>query len=511
MDEQQIRTLPDISLKSNHYLVDTTIPFLYQRRGILMLLKRAEMILGDDVGLGKTVESIVAFTYMKSSNSQYKALVFTEKGALKQWQKEFAWLAPKITTKIVTAETHPESQLRAKTLSNSDTDVLITTYSTAYDYGQYLIEGMGPQFVLFADEPNYFKNPETKLHEKVLEVAVEASRRYGLTATVIENKLEEALGVLRVITPGNVMSRARFYREFCIREKLRNKKIFVTVGYKNLDKFRDEIAPWYYGRRRTDPEVEQKLPEVITKDIEVILSKKQSQKVVEAMDRLFETATGAVKSIETLAALTIAQQMVNDTGLLNFTFGSAKTDALIEMLQNSLEGHRVIVFSRFRTLIDRLEADLTAAGVVSVRITGAESAEERELAIQRFMSDGKDRCNVLLGTRAAQKAINLQKAGHVFFYDLPWSYGLYKQAIGRADRTGSTHDKIGVYRLLACLHPDVANQVGGDKTVDHHVLKVLMKKKKLFDLLTGDETEIISDESEVVEIIEEVKHSWRQA
>lgn len=520
MDVQTIKTAPDLVLKPNRYFEDVQIPFLYQRRGILMMLIRRRMILGDDVGLGKTLEAIVAFSYMKARNPKLKALVLTEKIAYLQWLKEFEWLTPTLRVKLITPHTHQSPILRTRAYRQHGADVVITSYSAVtprkrrggqgeYRYGDHIREGLGPEWVLIADEPNYFKNPRSKLHRAIFNMTNDprtgAQRAYGLTATVLENRLEEVFGISRVVTPGIFASRAQFERDYCVIRKLPGIPARIVVGYKNLDRFRQQLEPAYYGRLQDDPEVMQALPDVISKDVEIEMEPEQSRKVLEAMDRIIQMPGGEVKQVDILPSLILAQQLANDPRLLGFKIPGAKVDALMEILTGSLSGERVVVFSKLRSMVDLLEVEINKAGMKTVRITGAEDQGEREESKRRFMTDGKDRCNVLLMTRAGQKAVNLQKGGHLFFFDLPWSYGLYRQTVGRLKRTGSSFKAVGVYRMLACLHPNTARLAGSVKTIDHHALAVVMRKFKLWQALTGDITEIESATSDMMEIYREIR------
>jgi superfamily II DNA/RNA helicase len=137
------------------------------------------------------------------------------------------------------------------------------------------------------------------------------------------------------------------------------------------------------------------------------------------------------------------------------------------------------------------------------------SDEDRDKA-KKLFQDLKSGYNVIVGNRALIKGINLQLASHIFLYDIPWSYGWYRQLVGRSKRTGSPYPCIGVYHMLACLHPDVAALVGSEETIDHHTLKVVKKKKTLFNAITGDVTDIESDTSEAVEIFNEIKKNYKK-
>lgn len=530
MDQQQIKIAKTLKLKPNPYFELVDRPFLYQKRGILLQIVRPRMVLGDDVGLGKTLEAIVAFTYLKAARPETRALVLTERLAFGQWTQEVKANTKGISAKIITSGTHEDPAARVRAFRQHGADLLITGYGQIYDYSHHLVEGLGPNWVLIADEPNYFKNTNTLLWKNMrgmvvgdltgkpyrmvrekdsegkpadrmvpIEKGSTAVRSYGLTATVIENRLEEAYGVFSIVSPHCFQSQAQFDKDYCVKKKVK-RGVYKTVKYKNLDVFRRQIEPYFYGRLQDDPEVEQELPQVLTKDLPIELSREQSTKVLEAMDRIIAMPGGEVKQVEILPAMILAQQLVDYPEVLGFNIRSEKMEALLEALTNSLQGEKVLIFSKLRRVIDAVEKSLKKSGLDCVRITGKETEQQRETAKRRFMSYGPDRCDLILGTKAIQKAVNLQEGGHLFCFDMPWSYGWYRQLVGRIKRTGSRHKRIGVYRMLGCLHPDIAMKAGGERTIDHFSLETVMKKFELFKAVTGDVTEIESVTSDVVDI-----------
>jgi SNF2 family DNA or RNA helicase len=243
--------------------------------------------------------------------------------------------------------------------------------------------------------------------------------------------------------------------------------------------------------------------------VEITASKEQSRKIVEAMDKILEMPTGEVKQIQLLPAMIWAQLLANDPRLLDFDVEGEKTNAIIEQLEGSLHRQRVVIFSKYRRTIDLKEKLLTARKHKVVRITGKESIEEKTAAKDHFMSDGRDHVPILMMTRAGQRAINLQKGGILLTVDMPWSYIDYRQLTGRLKRTGSTHQRIAVFRYLTRLHPDVARQVGTEETIDHYTLSVVHKKQKNWRAITGDAESIESNNSDVGEIYQMIRGSYR--
>jgi len=300
--------------------------------------------------------------------------------------------------------------------------------------------------------------------------------------------LEDVYGVLQVLTPGMFPTAKSFYDNYTIRilrnvgTKKEPRLAYQIIGYWNLNEFRNHIEPVYYGRLQTDPEVQQALPEVVEVDVPVEMGWEQSVKVMEATNRILQMPRGEINKLTVLAALTRAQQLCNDPELLEFNIPSAKTSALVETLTKHLHGEKVIIHSKFKPTICRLASLLKTHGIESVHITGDDDQTARNRAREEF---NYGLTPVLLMTRAGLKAGNLQAGGHIFFYDLPWTYSSYRQGVGRIKRTGSLHKRVVSYRMLALLHPRVAN--GDNRTVDHHILRLIQSKAQIHNVLTGDE------------------------
>ena len=151
---------------------------------------------------------------MLSRDPEANVVVFTERSALLQWKKEIEWLCPGLQTMVVTADTHKDIQERKKLLRDSRIKIKITTYYTVYSYLEDLLAGLGPKPIVIADECNYFKNCGTKMFKQMQLLSQAAFRFYGLTATIIENRLEEAYHILRVVAPGTIPSRKYFDNHF---------------------------------------------------------------------------------------------------------------------------------------------------------------------------------------------------------------------------------------------------------------------------------------------------------
>jgi ATP-dependent DNA helicase len=116
------------------------------------------------------------------------------------------------------------------------------------------------------------------------------------------------------------------------------------------------------------------------------------------------------------------------------------------------EGHKVLIFSQFKTQLDLLEQYAYLRDWNVCRIDGSIPQAERQAQIKAFNmpATGKkeqNRVNLfLLSTRAGGQGINLAAADTVILYDSDWNPQQDLQAQDRAHRIGQVNNVI-VYRL----------------------------------------------------------------
>lgn len=121
---------------------------------------------------------------------------------------------------------------------------------------------------------------------------------------------------------------------------------------------------------------------------------------------------------------------------------------LLDRLLPSLfeRGHKVLIFSQFKTQLDILEdyaKDLRRWNVC--RIDGSVAQDDRRQQIKEFNSN-PDYKLFLLSTRAGGQGINLASADTVILFDSDWNPQQDLQAQDRAHRIGQTRPVV-IYRL----------------------------------------------------------------
>lgn len=485
---KEVRSRSDLKVKPSKYLKATFTGFDgvelplslrdYQIKGVLHLASMPRFLLGDDTGLGKTLQSISALAYLWNSNPMTKAVVLTTKSAIDQWRDEFVKFTLGVQTFTVSgSKAEREAQYYAFQAATGPSVLIMGYRSAVNDFSTLQHWG---DYVLITDEATAYKTPTTQVHKVILWLSKKASRVWALTATLIKNNLMEGYGIYNVLVPGLFpAAKNRFMVEYCVIKMQsigRGRQVPIIVGYRKEDiaKFREMIDPYFLGRPKH--EVSNELPSLTMRDIKVAMTPKQLFKYGEATDGLLDVIKGGEaeqKETTKLTALIYCQQIVNDLALIGYDGeDSPKLDALAELLEEDLEGEKVIVFTRFKKMVDIAMPYLKGKGFECVRITGDEDATERRTAAKKFQ-DPKDKTRVCFITMAGSEAVNLQAAKAIIFYDSPWSAGDYLQVLGRMIRIGSQHDKVYAIHLIT------------QGTIDGYVAQVLKRKMNLIESVLG--------------------------
>ena len=353
-----------------------------------------------------------------------------------------------------------------------------------------------------------FKNPSTKTWQVCRFLADRANRVYGLTATLLKNKLMEGFSIYKVIVPEVFKSKTAFMNDYCV-TKLQsiagsNRKIPIVVGYKNLAAFRAKIDLYFLGRPKHV--VSDELPKLITKEVTCVMSKAEDAKYKQALSGVLEMGDGEVKDYEehkAFVALTYCQQVVDSLSLLKFKDGDviedflfdesvkvdglgSKEQALVDLITEEFDEEKVIVYTRFASLVPRLREILKNEGIKSVEISGNvkdTATNPRRQQAQEAFQDQESDVRVIIITDAGSEAINLQAASAIIFYDSPWSWGNYVQLLGRPIRIGSPHQHVVAVHIVAERPRDAKKD---RKTIDHYTIELLQRKKDLVDKVLGE-------------------------
>jgi hypothetical protein len=141
------------------------------------------------------------------------------------------------------------------------------------------------------------------------------------------------------------------------------------------------------------------------------------------------------RGTEAMAKAQRAQAIVK-LGVLLRLAAKGVTSSVIDLLGSYVDAkEKVVVFSSYK---EPLLEVLNAFHDCSVKITGDESAKEKEESIQKFQNDPSTYL-CLCTTEAGGESSNLVAAHTVVFMSLPWSPKSFEQAYGRCHRQGQRY------------------------------------------------------------------------
>lgn len=532
---KKLRERTDLSLPSSKHLRDTFLDIdgnerkltvrYYQVQMAIHLAAMKRFVVGDDTGLGKTLEIIAALCLIWEKTPQIPAIILTTKSSAPQWVDEFnkftegvqAFLYEGTKTKNSKGVVRDRrGEVWEAFLAAEDPKVLVMNYKKAWqDFGRFQ-DYKG--YILITDEATAYKTITSQTHQVVCHLANNSERVWAATATLIKNNLVEGYSIYRVVVPGLFDNRVtQFQTHYCITETVmigRGRRVPKVIGYEpeRIAEFKATIDPFYLGRPKHD--VADELPALIQKNIEIPMSKAQEAKYTEIMTGMVTIGEGndtlyEEREVSKLTALIYYQQAVNHLELLNCEGPSTKLNRLLELLTEDFEGENVIIFTRFKSMVDLMVPAIEKALSTSkkdktqrvVRVTGDENSKQRNESKKRFQAAASP-VRVICITSAGGEAINLQSAKAIIFFDTPWSAGEYLQVLGRMIRIGSIHDRCYAIHLVSRRHESKRAW----KTIDHQVIEVLNKKMELVEAVLGERIKgtTESDEIRIIDATPEV-------
>jgi hypothetical protein len=295
----------------------------------------------------------------------------------------------------------------------------------------------GTPFDLFVlDEVQTVKNRETATHQALR--AIRAGTVVGLTGTPVENGVEELRTLLDFVLPGYLPPEAEFRRGFV--------RPIEEGDEAARERLRRLVRPFVL--RRTKAQVALGLPEKLLDRRECEMTPGQAALYRVFLDqrggplRAALEGPGPVPYLHVFALLTKLKQLCDHPDLLRpqgdppGEEGSGKWDLLVELLEEALgSGLKVVVFSQYLRMLDRMGEHLTEAGVGFETLRGA--TVDRAAPVARFRDDPS--CRVFLASlRAAGVGIDLTPASVVVHYDRWWNAAREEQATDRVHRIGQT-------------------------------------------------------------------------
>ena len=440
----------------------------YQKKGIqwFQMLHHYGFggILADDMGLGKTLQTIAFLSSQVQADTS--VLILAPSGLIYNWADEFQKFAPNLDVAVVHGlKSHRESILA------ENHQIYVTSYAT-FRQDSEIYRDLSFDF-LFLDEAQVMKNAQTKIAQSLRRFVVPSV--FALSGTPIENHLGELWSIFQIVLPGLLPA----------------KKEFMKLSTERVAQF---IKP--FVMRRKKEEVLTELPDLIEvvyknelEDQQKAIYLAQLQQMQERLRQVSDSEFQRNR-VEILTGLMRLRQICDTPALFmeDYQGESGKLDSLRDLLVQIAEGnHRVLIFSQFRGMLDRIEQELPDLGLTSFKITGSTPSQERQEMTKSFNQGERD--VFLISLKAGGVGLNLTGADTVILVDLWWNPAVESQAIGRAHRMGQ-EQAVEVYRLVT------------RGTIEEKIQELQEKKKNLVsEILDGTESRGSLSLAEIREIL----------
>lgn len=392
-----------VKMKDYSYLKERK-PFKHQVEAGEFLLTNRKAIIGDEMGSGKTMSSILASFSLLSPR-----LIICPASLKLNWAKE-----------IRMVDFHGKICVIGDVGVSEGFDWYIINYDLLEREYEDLEKIKFTSITL--DEAHYIKSvsnggkPNSKRAKLAMGLAEKCEYVFSLTGTPITNKPKDIFNLLKI--SDHILSRNffNFAQSYCGAEH--NGYGWKFEGSSNEEELHDKIKPIMLRRLKSDM---LDLPDKIRRFIPVEINmRRYNESVLEYLNKKNQLDTKG----EHLAYL----------GAIKHILAQEKISSTIEIAENILAGDMsVVIFTNYNAVVNKL---MRHFGDLATKITGSCSAKDREKAVEDFQSGRKK--VMIANIIAGGVGITLIEANNLIFNDFDWVPANHFQAEDRIHRIGQT-------------------------------------------------------------------------
>lgn len=441
-------------------------PYPYQREGIDRGLQWQRLIIGDEPGLGKTLQSIAIIDIANA----YPCLVICPASLKINWQREVEKFTDKkaLVLDNATRTTWPYLiQMRMY-------HVAIVNYESLRKFFVWDTGGAKsfrlkdvvfcPHIKMFRsiiiDESHRVKDPSAQQTIFCKGLASGKQWRILLSGTPVVNRPEDLVSQL------SIMGRLN---EFGGRQQF-------LAQYGEGDNL-DELSSRLYSTcmvRREKAKVLTDLPHKTRCDLYVDISNREEYCL--AADDLAQY----LREYKECTDWEIRRKMRMEDLVRFMTLRSlaakGKVKQTIDFVRVFLDtGKPMILFCSYHEIVD----ELCRAFPKAVRVTGRDSATSKQAAVDAFQRG--DAKLIICSIKAAGVGLTLTASSNVAFVEFPWTYADCCQCEDRAHRIGQ-RDNVTCYYLI------------GRGTIDPVLYNIIHRKKSIANQIMAADDDIPTDE-----------------
>jgi SWI/SNF-related matrix-associated actin-dependent regulator 1 of chromatin subfamily A len=421
----------------------------HQHTGVEFLKTKGRAILGDDMGLGKTRQAIVALC---EACPEGCVLIVCPASLKLNWVREIRAVEPDAAIEVLGAKGYGCEQPRW----------VIVNYDLLAKNTERLHAVPWSGVVL--DEAHFIKNASQRTSQclKLLGVEGKSIKPYAplqvylLTGTPLTNRPRDLFNLLRAVGHPSAKSFLSFAKRYC--GAYRNDYGWVTDGASNLEEL-NLLMKEVMLRRKKDDVLD--LPGKIRTWVPVSIDDGPATAHTGFLE--WFTASDATRPND--------REFLSRLTKVRLALHKAKHKAVAERIKDvTAAGKKVILFCCFQDGITRHKKVL---GDAAVTITGADTMEQRQAAVDRFQTEAMVTvalCNLIAGG----VGITLTAGTHVIFQDLDWVPANHLQAEDRAYRMGQK-ERVTVEYFVA------------DRTLDGYIGRLMDTKLALISAVESDQ------------------------
>ena len=331
---------------------------------------------------------------------------------------------------------------------------------------------------LTVDEAHFLRN-ETLQTKAIHSLGKLAKHRYALTGTPTVKHPSDIYGILHFLYPDKWKSRWQFYeRYFHINQGFFGKEIGPPkhnrvaelkdfVDAISTQRLRKDVMPWLPNKNKQEHIVQMKPQQ----------AKLYKQMQEDFIAQLEENGT-EIDAQNVLAQFIRLRQIALDPRLIGFDAPSAKTEALLEAIENGTYADAnagsdpIVIMSTFTSYLKLLKPMIEKLGKRTAMITGEQTTTDKQKAAEAFQ---KGQVDVLLcNTISAGTGFTLDRGEVIIFLDKPWNPSDLEQAEDRITPTQQNRShKIDIISLIT------------DQTIERAIENVLNNKNDLTKILNN--------------------------
>ena len=438
-------------------------------------------ILADEVGLGKTIEAGIIIKEMIVRKAARRVLILVPASLLSQWKEE---LQDKFNLEIL-----DETSIDALKEESFEGIMLLSLHKAKSKKVESLFLKV-PWDLLLVDEAHSLKNHLTLAHRFVFGL----KRKFTvlLTATPIQNDLRELYNLINIVKPGYFKSIRLFRRKYMadrfmvrIAEQLHRMRSRVMVRHRRSDTL-IKLPPREVQTHFVEPDpVEAEFYNLtleLARRAVAAMHLEEGDHIMLLLSILLKESTSSPDALIGTLEAAVLPTVVRDeeSALLRRVLElgrslqiTAKMKWLLAKVTESDDP--IIVYTEYLKTQMRLLQLLEGEGCLVHRYAGNLRLKDKEIALASFRRDG----GVLLSTEVGGQGLNLQHCHRLVNFDLPWNPMKLEQRIGRIHRFGQ-QQKVEI------------STVAGKGTFEEYLVRVLLSKIKLFEMVIGEIDSILA-------------------